>query len=290
MGEKDTAEKLFLDYNDVFADIVNGLLCKGEQVVQPNDLVMAQPISQYKVDGKLHEMIRDICKYWKPGNVRIAIYGFENQTKVEKLMPFRVIGYDGNSYRAQLLEKKEEVVPVVTLVLYFGTETKWNQPTNIKALMDIPEWLDPYVSDYKIQVFNIAWLSPKALRRFKGDFRIVANFFVKKRKDPNYIPKDRTEIEHVDELLKLMTALTGDQRYVEILNLEGGKIRDMCEVASRLEKLGVQKGLAEGRKEEKRDTVLRLFDLGISIEKISAGVEESKRTITKWLHEAGKIQ
>lgn len=200
MGEKDTAEKLFFDYNDVFADIVNGLLCKGEQVVQPNDLVMAQPISQYKVDGKLHEMIRDICKYWKSGNVRIAIYGFENQTKVEKLMPFRVIGYDGSSYRAQLLEKKEEVVPVVTLVLYFGTETKWNQPTNIKALMDIPEWLDPYVSDYKIQVFNIAWLSPKALRRFQGDFRIVANFFVKKRKNPNYIPKDRTEIEHVDEL------------------------------------------------------------------------------------------
>ena len=71
--------------------------CKGEQVVQPDDLAMAQTISQYKVDGKLHEMIRDICKYWKPGNVRIAIYGFENQTKVEKLMPFRVIGYDGNS-------------------------------------------------------------------------------------------------------------------------------------------------------------------------------------------------
>ena len=115
--------------------------------------------------------------------------------------------------------------------------------------MDIPEWLDPYVSDYKMQVFNIAWLSPKVLRRFKGDFRIVANFFVKKRKDPNYIPKDRTEIEHVDELLKLMTALTGDQRYVEILNLEGGKIRNMCEVASRLENLGLQKGLAEGRAE-----------------------------------------
>ena len=64
----------------------------------------------------------------------------------------------------------------------------------------------------------------------------------------------------------------------------------MCEVASRLEKLGVQKGLAEGRKEEKRDTVLRFFDLGISIEKISAGVDESKRTVTRWLREAGKIQ
>ena len=38
---------------------------------------------------------------------------------------------------------KETVVPVVTMVLYFGTETRWNKPTNIKALMDIPRWLDP---------------------------------------------------------------------------------------------------------------------------------------------------
>ena len=54
MGQKDTTEKLLMDYNDVFADIVNGLLCKGEQVVQPCDLVMSQPISQYKADGKIH--------------------------------------------------------------------------------------------------------------------------------------------------------------------------------------------------------------------------------------------
>ena len=88
MGQKDTTEKLLMDYNDVFADIVNGLLCKGEQV--------AQPISQYKVDGKIHEMERDVCKYWKPGNVRIALYGLENQTRVENFMPFRIIGYDGS--------------------------------------------------------------------------------------------------------------------------------------------------------------------------------------------------
>ena len=96
MGQKDTTEKLLMDYNDVFADIVNGLLCKGEQVVQPCDLVMSQPISQYKADGKIHEMERDVCKYWKLGNVRIALYGLENQTRVENFMLFRIIGYDGS--------------------------------------------------------------------------------------------------------------------------------------------------------------------------------------------------
>ena len=31
MGEKDITEKILADYNDVFADIMNGLLFAGEQ-------------------------------------------------------------------------------------------------------------------------------------------------------------------------------------------------------------------------------------------------------------------
>ena len=38
MGEKDFREKKFEDFNDVFADIVNGLLFKGEQVIQEQTL------------------------------------------------------------------------------------------------------------------------------------------------------------------------------------------------------------------------------------------------------------
>ena len=35
MGEKDIAEKVLEDYNDVFADIVNVLLFQGDQIVKP---------------------------------------------------------------------------------------------------------------------------------------------------------------------------------------------------------------------------------------------------------------
>ena len=38
MGEKDITEKILEDYNDVFADIINGLLFQGEQRVLPEDL------------------------------------------------------------------------------------------------------------------------------------------------------------------------------------------------------------------------------------------------------------
>lgn len=48
MGEKDAAEKTLESYNDVFADIVNGLLFNGKQVVKENELKAESENSIYK--------------------------------------------------------------------------------------------------------------------------------------------------------------------------------------------------------------------------------------------------
>ena len=48
-------------------------------------------------------------------------------------------------------------------------------------------------------------------------------------------------------------------------------------------------GHEEGRKEERKDIALRLFDLGDNIEKIGVVVEESEETVAGWLQEAGKL-
>ena len=48
--------------------------------------------------------------------------------------------------------------------------------------MDIPEGLDKFVNDYSMQVFEISWLTEEEIERFQSDFRIVANFFVKKER------------------------------------------------------------------------------------------------------------
>lgn len=140
MAEKDAAEKTLEAYNDVFADIVNGLLFHGERVVKEEELEDETPRSIYKADGKLHEQERDTAKYWKDCNVQIALYGLENQTKTDADMALRVISYDGAAYRRQLLRnvpretgrergyREEDLAPgrypVVTLVLYFGLFSK----------------------------------------------------------------------------------------------------------------------------------------------------------------------
>ena len=114
--------------------------------------------------------------------------------------------------------------------------------------MEIPTGLDEFVSDYQIKVFEVAWLSEEQISRFRSDFRIVANFFVNKRKNKNYIPDDPTEIQHVDEVLKLLQVMTGDARYKRIFGKKKEGVHSMCDVAERLEKMGWEKGQMEGNR------------------------------------------
>ena len=218
MGAKDITEKNLEAFNDVFADIINVLLFKGKNLMKEKDLEADTKASMFKADGKIHEQERDVSKFWKNGEVRISILGFENQTCPDKDMPLRVISYDGASYKQQLLnEKAKQRYPVTTIVLYFGTKEKWSTPKNLLGCFKVPEELKPFVNDYKINVFNIAWLSDKTIDMFQSDFKIVAKYFQTVRLKKDYKGSNE-EIRHVDALLKMLSALTGDNSFEEVYN------------------------------------------------------------------------
>ena len=251
MAEKDITEKTLISLNDVFADIVNGLLFHGKQVLKEEALIDAQPLSTYRARSALRMQERDVAKYWisETGEhigFRIAFLGIENQTEYDKDMVFRVLGYDGAAYRDELNQKDR--YPVVTIVLYFGNE-RWGKNRTIYDAVEIPEELRPYVSDYHINVFEVAHLKDEEIERFHSDFRIAADFFAHRRTDPNYRPKDPVKFRHVDELLNLMAAVTNDDRYVDILDIEGRKSDNMDEYLDRLLAKGRAEGEIKGRAE-----------------------------------------
>ena len=136
--------------------------------------------------------------------------------------------------------------------------------------MKIPEGLEGYINDYEMKVFEIAWLTEAEISRFHSDFKVVANFFVQKRKNRDYIPDDPTEIRHVDEVLKLLQVMTGDERYQTIFQEKKGAC-SMCDVAERLEKMGMEKGIEQGVKqgihEEKIRVYKKLLEKGFSEQK-----------------------
>ena len=264
MKDKDITQKVLEKYNDVFADILNVLLFNGRDVVEESTLTDAWPMSMLKIDGRVRSQERDIAKYWRKSKINVALFGLENQTTPNKLMPLRVLGYDGAEYVKQ--SRKENIdkakYPVITLVLYLGYEKEWNYPKTLFEVLDIDEDIKPYVNDFKINLFEIAYLDKEKINLFKSDFRILADYLYQMRVNRDYIA-DETTIEHVEELLTLMSAMTGDNRFEETINdLKGKEKINMCEVLDRVEARGIEKGIEQGIEQGvKRGTINTLVSL-----------------------------
>ena len=264
MKDKEITQKVLEKYNDVFADILNVLLFNGRDVVEESTLIDALPMSMLKIDGRVRSQERDIAKYWRKSKINVALFGLENQTTPNKLMPLRVLGYDGAEYVKQ--SRKENIdkakYPVITLVLYLGYEKEWNYPKTLFEVLDIDEDIKPYVNDFKINLFEIAYLDKEKINLFKSDFRILADYLYQMRVNRDYIA-DETTIEHVEELLTLMSAMTGDNRFEETINdLKGKEKINMCEVLDRVEARGIEKGIEQGIEQGiKRGTINTLVSL-----------------------------
>lgn len=278
MGQKDLAQKLLEDHSDVFADIFNVLLFQGEQIICADELEKTANESQYKADtSSLHEERRDLLKLWIKGNNK-ALLGIENQMDVDNHMPIRIIGYDGVSYRSQLLKEwKGSYCPVITLVLYYGDKS-WNQPFSLAE--ELPELKKLHGSDYQFHVFHIPDLTDEQIQMFQSDFRIVAEFFAAQKRGQKYLGS-RKKIRHVDEMLKFMKVFTYDDRFLKVTfeNEQKGDV-NMCMILDQIEEEGRQKGIAEGRKtgreEGKKEGILLLSDL-ITILMKQGKMEELQR-------------
>ena len=244
MQEKDITQKMLERHNDVFSDIVNVLLFGGKKVVAEETLFDSVTDSVLKIDKRVRIQDRDVAKYWNDSQINIALFGLENQTTPNKLMPFRVISYDGTEYgkqsRTENIDKKK--YPVISLVLYLGFEQKWLYPKNLLGVMDVDEKLRPYVNDYKINLFEIAYLDRETIDSFKSDFWILADYLYQMRVNKNYVA-DKKSIAHIEELLMLMSAMTGDKRFEDIIDEANNKeVVNMCEVLDIVEARGIEKG------------------------------------------------
>ncbi|EGG91046.1 hypothetical protein HMPREF0491_02396 [Lachnospiraceae oral taxon 107 str. F0167] len=219
----------------------------------------------------------------------------ENQTQPDKLMPFRVFGYDGSEYVKQSRrENRNEIkYPVITLVLYLGYETRWNCPKTLFECLNIDERIKPYVNDFKINLYEIAYLEREKISLFKSDFRILADYLYQMRINRDYIA-DKTAICHVEELLSLMSAMTGDNRFEQtISDLKGKEQVTMCEVLDRIEAKGIEKGIIKGmekgiekgRKEGAIDILVSLVsDKILSIDEAAARANLSVADFKKYIN------
>ena len=95
-------------------------------------------------------------------------------------------------------------------------------------------------------LYEIAFLTPEKVKLFRSDFRYVADYLVQKRMTNDYKPSAEL-LQHVDETLKLMSVLTDDRRFEEVIEeLPGKGGTSMCTVLDKVENKGREEGKLEG--------------------------------------------
>ena len=98
----------------------------------------------------------------------------------------------------------------------------------------------------------------------------IARYFSEKRKNKDYVPHDKTILNHVDAVLKLLGVMSGDRRYETILaNPEQkSEVKTMDDALTRVINEGHTKGLAEGLAKGRSEAIRKMLQGGFSRELI----------------------
>ena len=237
MGKADIAVKNWLSDNDRFADLFNGTIFGGRQIVRPEELENMDRETDIIVTDKEKksrgmQRHRDVVKRWKKG-LDLAVLACEAQNEIHYAMPVRNMTQDGISYTEQIrllwqqrkkerrngqqtrkltgeeylsrFGKDDRIFPVITIVFYYDVK-KWDGAVELydmfrinKELKD-EKILEKYIPNYRINLVDAGNI--KHLEQFGTDLQQVFGMLKcrgEKEKLQNYIQENRNYFENVDE-------------------------------------------------------------------------------------------
>ena len=107
MGKTDVYESDYLENAEIFADLVNGVLYHGEQIVKPQELSEQDGELRSISGDDVKKAIRDKVRLWN-GTV-LAVLAVENQTRVDYRMVIRAMLTESMAYDKQWKKLKEKM-------------------------------------------------------------------------------------------------------------------------------------------------------------------------------------
>lgn len=251
LAKPDPELKDFLRNPERFADIFNGVCFGGNQVLIPENLSeMDTDASGVIVSKEYRESIirnRDVLKGAVIGT-KLIILGEENQVEVDYTMPLRTMVYDGLNYTKEIKGKKKDeliLTPIITVVLYYGKK-QWDGPRCLKDMMgDIPEELQPFISDYKMTLVEV--LHDSQYEFHNEDVKMLFEY------SQALIRRDRAYIELLDQKYVLNNEVVyAISKFVDIQEVKDNLLRNgkekisMCELFDDIRAEGKAEGKAEG--------------------------------------------
>lgn len=123
------------------------------------------------------------------------------------------------------LKKEDKLMPVITLVVYFG-DRDWDGAKSIHEMLSVDNVeLLSYVPDYKINLIEPAKISDENFDKFKTDLGAVMQFIKHQSdKDGSWI-KGNSRFNHVEkEAVELINIITG----AKFAGDDKEEVVDMC--------------------------------------------------------------
>lgn len=290
----DAADKIFFSDDARYADLINGLLCNGRQVLKKEDLMeysgsvhirtpkpgttQVRSVQGYQNREKVQDIVRKAAL-----GVNFILIGLENQETVDYSLPLRCMEYETGQYEKQAakirrtvksepkglsrgeylygFKRDSRLFPSIILVLYYGKED-WDGPVDLHGLLDftdIPEEFQKMVQNYRIHLVEVRKLENTDV--FKTDVRKVFDLIRYAEDD------EKWDIINNDPTYWNMSADAYEMAFSHIGEKEGEMMKvyeedgnvNVCEGLRRwMEKKEVkakEEGKAEGREEGKLEGI-----------------------------------
>ena len=300
MADKDTVTKEYMQDNEVFADAFNFYMFDGEQVIKPEELhpldttAIALPFGDDS-PSKPVQKYRDVLKYiaaMADENAAYVIYGLELQPAIHFAMPVRNMLYDAIQYANQVEKtakvhrknkdkadtndeflsgfyKEDKLIPVITLVIYFGSD-EWDAPKSIYDMLSVKDTrILKFVQDYKLNLIAPASIPDEDFEKFHTELKQALKY-VKYSSDKNRLKQMVDEDESYSHISRktadMINIVTGSE-----LEYETGKDEvNMCKAIQGIKEDARLEGRLEGARENSIETAKKVLALGkLTLEEVA---------------------
>ena len=296
MGKGHIAVNKYISDRARFADLINGKLFNGQQIVLPEELEKIEGESEILLEDKngktsAKTRYRDIVMRWSKG-VDFCFLACENQEEVHYAMPVRNMLYDSLSYTNQIAEiwklhnkgksqglepaeylsrfrKDDRIFPIITIVFYYGGEP-WTGNRDLYSMFRMSqmekEMFEKYIPNYWINLVDADDIED--ITCFKTDLqKIMGMLKCKSNKEKllKYAYENEDFFGHVDynTWLAIGEFLQSKKLLKKVVKREDVKGEaNMCKALEDLYQSGEHKGLVEVYQEDgrsKEDTIIRFM-------------------------------
>ncbi|MBR5598272.1 MAG: Rpn family recombination-promoting nuclease/putative transposase [Lachnospiraceae bacterium] len=273
MGKKDLWQSDYFDDKRRFADMINGVMFHGEQIIREEELEeLDSQLVHHEKNEEAIKVIRDKVYRWKGQKISICI--LENQSYVDYRMVLRVmleeaVGYlkqQKHSYRKWInarykftkneflsqMRKNEKFQPIITLILYLGKNEAWDGARSLYELLEMDERLQPFVTNYRLNLFD--YHDYKDFSQFKTENRFIFELLLNS-KDENkmneiisvYMNGYLLDKESMRAIFGVLGINININKYK--VKTEEGERFDMCKAWNDHKESGRQEGRQEAIKE-----------------------------------------